>query len=216
MLAHIEETPTADTVTVSVTVKAEEVRTLDTTSKMILMIGDSMLESFGPRLANYAYENGHDLVYVIWYSSGTINWGGCNRITEYIKEYNPDFIVICLGGNELFIRDIKAKRQQYVDNILSQVGNIPYVWVGPPNWKDDTGINEMLQSSCKKGTFYLSKNDKFERSKDGAHPTRASGAKWCDRVCKWIMEESAYPILLNEPAPNAGKKRKVLVIQPAE
>ena len=42
---------------------------LDTAAQTILLIGDSMLDGIGPRLAAYADHNGHTLYSVIWYSS---------------------------------------------------------------------------------------------------------------------------------------------------
>ena len=186
---------------------------MDTTSKTILFIGDSMLEGLGPRLAAYAKANGHTLINVIWYSSTSEIWGRTTRLQERINEFHPDYIFVCLGSNELFVRDIKRNRQKYVNNILTQIGNIPYVWIGPPNWKPDTGINDMLQASCAPGSFYLSNGEHFDRAKDGAHPTRASAALWCDRVCKWVMTSSRNPIMLNKPT-EAKARCKTIVYQP--
>ena len=186
---------------------------MDTTAKVILFIGDSMLEGLGPRLAAYAQENGHTLINVIWYSSTTEIWGASTRLKERIAEFHPDYIFVCLGANELFVSDIQRKRQRYLDNMLAQIGDIPYVWIGPPNWKPDTGINDMLQQSCAPGTFFLSNGQHFDRAKDGAHPTHASASAWCDRVCSWVMTQSAHPIRLNKP--KAAKARcRTIVYQP--
>lgn len=186
---------------------------LDTAAKTILFIGDSMLEGLGPRMAAYAKQNGHTLINVIWYSSTTEIWGKSTRLQELIATHHPNYILVCLGANELFVSDIKRKRQRYLDNILSQIGQIPYVWIGPPNWKPDTGINDMLQTSCAQGTFFLSNGQHFDRSKDGAHPTRQSAYAWADRVCKWITESSAHPIRLSKP--DFEKARcKTIVYQP--
>ncbi|MDR1738077.1 MAG: hypothetical protein LBR66_04560, partial [Candidatus Symbiothrix sp.] len=46
----------------------------DTARQRILFIGDSMLEGLGKRMKYYAGENGHELQYVIWYSSTTKTW----------------------------------------------------------------------------------------------------------------------------------------------
>jgi len=183
---------------------------MDTTSKTILFIGDSMLERFGPRLAAYAKANGHTLINVIWYSSTTEIWGRGTRLQERIAEFHPDYIFVCLGANELFVRDIRKNRQKYVDNILSQIGNIPYVWIGPPNWKPDTGINDMIQESVAPGCFYLSNGEHFDRASDGAHPTKASAAAWCDRVCKWVMTSSSHPIRLEKPTENTARCRTII------
>ena len=174
---------------------------LDTTKKNILFIGDSMLERLSPRIAAYAEENGHQMNTVIWYGSSTEVWATSGRAKECIQKYRPDYIIISLGGNELFVNDIIARRTKYVKQIVAEFADIPYVWIGPPNWKKDTGINKMIQSVVPKGNFYLSytPDQHYERAKDGAHPTPASAAKGADRICKWIVEESNNPIVLNLP-----------------
>ena len=197
----------------SVSAKPKGPAPMDTTSKNILLVGDSMLEGLGPRLAAYADYNGHTLTRVIWYSSTTEIWGQTTRLKERIDEFKPDYIFICLGANELFVSDIKKKRQKYLDEILSQIGDIPFVWIGPPNWKPDTGINDMLQETLPEGSFYLSNGEHFDRAKDGAHPTHASAAAWCDRVCKWVMEKSYNPIKLKVPTEAKGTC-KTIIYQP--
>lgn len=174
---------------------------LDTTKKNILFIGDSMLERLSPRIAAYAEENGHQMNTVIWYGSSTEVWATSGRAKECIRKYRPDYIIISLGGNELFVTDIIARRTKYVKQIVADFAGIPYVWIGPPNWKKDTGINKMIQSVVPKGNFYLSytPDQHYDRAKDGAHPTPASAAKWADRICKWIVEKSNNPIVLNLP-----------------
>lgn len=174
---------------------------LDTTKKNILFIGDSMLERLSPRIAAYAEENGHQMNTVIWYGSSTEVWATSGRAKECIQKYRPDYIIISLGGNELFVNDIIARRTKYVKQIVAEFADIPYVWIGPPNWKKDTGINKMIQSVVPKGNFYLSytPDQHYDRAKDGAHPTPASAAKWADRICKWIVEKSNNPIVLNLP-----------------
>lgn len=193
----------ADTVTDSIQSKisAVERTPLDTTKKNILFIGDSMLERLSPRIAAYAEENEHQMNTVIWYGSSTEVWATSGRVKECIQKYRPDYIIISLGGNELFVNDIIARRTKYVKQIVAEFADIPYVWIGPPNWKKDTGINKMIQSVVPKGNFYLSytPDQHYERAKDGAHPTPASAAKWADRICKWIVEESNNPIVLNLP-----------------
>ena len=181
---------------------------VDTTSKNILFIGDSMLEGLKPRLAAYAEENGHKLNAVIWYSSTSEIWGrnGAVKVREYIKKFKPDYIFISLGGNELFVKEIKDRRKKYVEAILHEFGNIPYVWIGPPNWKPDTGINDLLAETCAEGSFYLSytPDQHYDRTSDGAHPTRSSAALWMDRICQWVMTQSAHPIKLNKPSKQNG------------
>ena len=187
---------------------------MDTTAKNILFIGDSMLEGLAPRLAKYCDKNGHTLVEVIWYSSSTLCWGQTARLTELIEKFKPNYIFVCLGANELYVPDIKRARRPYLKKMLAEMGSIPYVWIGPPNWDEDTGINDLLAQELDEGCFYLSANDKFERSRDGAHPTRASAAQWMDRVIKWIDASGAHPFRLENPGEGVGRASRIVVYQP--
>ncbi|MBQ9577096.1 MAG: hypothetical protein IJV11_09475 [Muribaculaceae bacterium] len=187
---------------------------VDTTAKNILFIGDSMLEGLAPRLAAYCDKNGHTLVEVIWYSSSTLCWGQSGRLTELINKYHPNYIFVCLGANELYVPDIKRARRPHLKKMLAEIGNIPYVWIGPPNWDKDTGINDMLEQEVDEGCFYLSANDHFDRSRDGAHPTRSSAHQWMDRVVKWLGSEGAYPIRLENPGEGIGRASHIVVYQP--
>ncbi|MDE6716042.1 MAG: SGNH/GDSL hydrolase family protein [Muribaculaceae bacterium] len=186
----------------------------DTASKSILFIGDSMLEGLYPRLAAYAKQNGHKLNTVIWYSSTSQVWGECDTLSHFIKQFSPDYIFVCLGANELFIKDIKKKRAKYVDHILNEIGDRHFLWIGPPNWKEDTGINDLLESKLPKGSFFLSNGMKFDRAKDGAHPTRSSAALWMDSVARWMPGNALYPIKLDKPTQKSANANRVVVLQP--
>jgi len=189
---------------------------LDTAAKTILFIGDSMLDGLYPRLAAYATHNGHTLYAVIWYSSTSEKWGGSERLKSYIDKLHPDYIFICLGSNELFVKDIASKRDVHIKALLKQTAGIPYLWIGPPNWKPDTGINDLIAANASPGSFFLSNGMSFERGKDGAHPTRASAAQWMDSVVRWMPAHSAHPIRLELPAKSSGRAKRVFVHQPDE
>lgn len=189
---------------------------VDSASQTILFIGDSMLEGLGPRLAAYATHNGHTLYNVVWYSSTSEVWGRSDKLRNYIERLHPTFIFVSLGANELFVPDIKNKRRQYVRKIISDIDTIPYLWIGPPNWKADTGINELIAENCAEGTFFLSNGMHFDRARDGAHPTRASAKAWMDSVVRWMPEHSAHPILLEVPEQSTGRPARVFVHQPNE
>ena len=189
---------------------------LDTASKVILFFGDSMLDGLYPRLAAYADRNGHELYAVIWYSSTSEVWGTSDRLRNYIASLHPDYIFISLGANELFVKDIEEKRAPYVKKILEDIGDIPYLWIGPPNWKDDTGINRLIESSAAPGCYFRSARMTFERKKDGAHPTEASARAWMDSIARWMPAHSAHPIRLDVPDKSKGRAKRVFVHQPGE
>lgn len=181
----------------------------------ILFVGDSMLEGLYPRLASYAKENGHKVYSVIWYSSTSEIWGEVDSLKVNIERYKPSYVFICLGANELFVKDIAAKRDKFVKNILSQIGDLPYLWIGPPNWKPDTGINDLIAKNAQKGCFFLSNGMTFDRKRDGAHPTHKSSIVWMDSVVRWMAKSSAYPIAnMKIPTEPTARAERVIVYQP--
>ena len=187
---------------------------IDTTSKTILFVGDSMLEGLSPRFAAYAHANGHRLYTVIWYGSTTERWGKSHRLREYADRFKADYVVVCLGGNELFIRDVERTRADKVDAIIADIGELPYVWIGPPNWKPDTGINRLIASKVGAGRFFLSANLRLARASDGAHPTHEAALQWMDSVAHWIATESCCPIRLNAPERPTAKADRTIVLTP--
>lgn len=187
---------------------------VDTAAKTILFFGDSMLEGLSPRLAAYCEASGHRLYTVIWYSSTTQVWGDCDTLSVFIRRYKPDYIIACLGANELFVKDIATKRRKPFDNIKSQIGDRPVLWIGPPNWKPDTGINDFISSSLDEGEFFLSDGMTFRRKSDGAHPTPSSAAEWMDSVVRWMPEHCAHPIRLDTPTKAKGRPARVTLLQP--
>lgn len=187
----------------------------DTASQSILIIGDSMLEGLNPALAAYARHNGHRLNSVIWYSSTSEYWGNSDTLRVFLERFKPTFIFISLGANELFVSDIAQKRDKYVKSLLRQVGDIPYLWIGPPNWKDDTGINDLIASNVAPGCYFKTKGMTFEREKDGAHPTRAAAKIWMDSIARWMPSHSSHPIRMEPPTdPSKARPDRVVALQP--
>ncbi|MCM1449465.1 MAG: hypothetical protein NC082_03920 [Clostridiales bacterium] len=191
---------------------------VDTASKTILFFGDSMLEGLSPRLAAYCTRNGHKLYTVIWYSSTTQVWGDCDTLSVFIRRYKPDYIFACLGANELFVRDIKNKRAKPLAHLLGEIGDRPLLWIGPPNWKDDTGINELLRETLPEGQFFLSDGMTFKRKSDGAHPTPASAREWMDSVLRWMPDNCLHPIKMERPdsTVTSGRPARVTLLQPLQ
>lgn len=189
---------------------------VDTASKTILFFGDSMLEGLSPRLAAYCEENGHRLYTVIWYSSTTHVWGDCDTLLTFIRRYKPDYIMACLGANELFVRDIAKKREKKLASLLRQIGDRPLLWIGPPNWKEDTGINDLIASTLDEGQFFMSKGMTFSRAADGAHPTAESAARWMDSVARWMPQNAAHPIRMAAPSKLKGRPARVIMLQPLQ
>lgn len=209
---HKDTTAPADTIVTTPDPAARP--EVDTTAQRILIIGDSMLEGLNPRLAAYAAANGHTLNSVIWYSSTTAYWGNCDTLRVYMRKFKPTFVFISLGANELFVSDIAEKRTDMLRDFISQLGDTPYLWIGPPNWKADTGINDMIARNVPAGCYFKSDGMHFDRAKDGAHPTHASAALWMDSIARWMPLHGAHPIKLDNPGDLKARPQSVTVLQP--
>jgi hypothetical protein len=183
----------------------------DTTSQRILFFGDSMLEGLSKRLSNYAAENDHELLNVIWYSSSTKIWGQhTDTLAHFMRDFQPTYIFICLGANELFIRN-PDKNETYIKQILEQIGDVQYIWIGPPNWKEDTGINAVIEKTIAPKRFFPSQRLTYERGKDGAHPTYASASQWMDSIAVWMNDSINYRISMRFPQTKQSKGKTVLL-----
>lgn len=186
---------------------------VDSTQQSILLIGDSMTLNLAMRLSKYAKHNGHTFHAVNWDSSNTKIWAESDTLAHYMREFNVSYIFISLGANELYLTHPEGHRK-YVEALLKKIGDVPYVWIGPPNWKEDAGLNDMIQATCKPGAFFRSAGMEFKRKKDGVHPTRESSALWIDSVARW-MPKSAHPIILDTPSDSIGKvPNNVIFLKP--
>ncbi|RLD75283.1 MAG: hypothetical protein DRJ10_15575 [Bacteroidetes bacterium] len=179
---------------------------VDTTAQNILLISDSMSNWLRYRLQDYCETNNHKLSTVTWVSGNTKWFAETDTLKYYINKYAASYVILVIGSNELFIRDIGEKRARFVDEIAEVLSDVKWVWIGPPNWKNDTGINQMLNEKLGEDRFFLSKNLKFNRQKDGMHPTVKSCSMWVDSIASWITKTSRSRILLDYPL----EKRQVL------
>jgi hypothetical protein len=195
LLAYLNQRP-------KIAVKKDTIPALpvvDTAKHRILLTGDSMVEGLMFPFIKYCKENGHHFTGVPVYSSTTLSFSKSDTLRGLIDKYDPDYIILALGSNELFIRDIE-KRDSSVKKILKQAGKRKFVWVGPPNWKKDTGINDLILANVGEKRFFCSKDLHFERARDGAHPTWASARVWADTIARWLMNPKAcqYPIVMKK------------------
>ena len=180
----------------------------------ILFFGDSMLEGLCRRFIDYADQNGHTLQTVIWYSSSSELWAKSDTLEYFLNKHKPTYVVVCLGSNELFVRDVD-RRKENIKKIVKTLGDLPYVWISPPNWKDDTGINDAIISVVGKNRYFDSRNLELARGKDHAHPTFHAAAIWMDTIARWIQSPAcANPILMEWPEKDVSP-RNVTMLGPA-
>lgn len=170
----------------------------DTTVKSLFLFGDSMTILLARRMAAYGEMNGYKVSSVTWDGSSSIGWSGCDTLERYLNKYKPDFIMISLGGNELYLKNFES-RLPYIEKLLKKIGDTPFVWIGPPTWKDDQSLfNDMLEQNLPKGTFFRTEGMDLKRGPDHIHPVQSAADIWVDSIMRW-MPSTAHPILSEFP-----------------
>lgn len=211
-LAFLRQKPVADYIATADSLRRDSLRKaetslpgfvngVDTTHHVVLFFGDSMTNGLSLRLDDYCHANGYELYCVTWNSSTTKKYAESGILDTYISKYNPTFFIVCLGSNELFSHDVPS-REQYVRGIIRKFGGRPFIWISPPNWKKDTGMNDLIRTCVGADRFFDSSRLTMERGADHIHPTARGAAKWMDEVAKWMSTPglTAHPIRMNRPS----------------
>lgn len=198
--ARDAEAPVAPSLTVSAAAAAAT--QAPAVKQRILLLGDSMVEVLAPRLADYALENGHELVPAIWYGSTTSAWAKSAELGALLREVNPSLVVVVLGSSELTRRE-PERRRPFVEAIVRRIGARDLVWIGPPNWRQDTGINAVLESVLGTDRFFRSAELALPRKKDGIHPDVEGGRTWANTFVDWLAQDSRYELRMSRPSHEA-------------
>ena len=192
----LELPTTADTMqTVAV---VEEKVMPDSTSQRFLFVGDSMVEPLAFRWYDYCKESGDTMYAVTWYGSTTMAWSG-ETLDYYLEKVRPTFVIYCLGSNELYSKNMKVVNEN-LSKMLSKAGDLPCIFIGPPNIKPDNGLNDEIAKVFGKKRYFNSQTIEMERSKDHLHPTVAGARVWMDEIANWMRSDSCiHPLVLVTP-----------------
>ena len=186
----------------------------DTSSHRILFFGDSMVEGLLRRMNCYAFANGHKMTNVVWYSSTTEIWAQTDTLRYFINNVQPTFAMISIGANEQFVKDA-AGREAYIRQILKELGDIPFIWIGVPAWKEDTGINELTKRVVGESRYFDSRGLTLQRGRDRMHPTFYAASCWMDSVAVWMASPAtAHPIRMDKPTDGRKHTYKTYALQP--
>lgn len=186
----------------------------DTTAHRILFFGDSMVEGLLRRMNCYAYANGHTMTNVVWYSSTTEIWAQTDTLRYFLNKVQPTFAMISIGGNEQFVKDA-AGRESFIRKILQELGDTPFIWIGVPAWKEDTGINDLTKRIVGESRYFDSRGLTLQRGRDRMHPTFHAAALWMDTVAVWMASPAtAHPIRMDKPTDGRKHTYKTYALQP--
>ena len=186
----------------------------DTASHRILFFGDSMVEGLLRRMNGYAFANGHQVTNVVWYGSTTELWAKTDTLHYFMQKVKPTFVMISIGSNEQFIKDV-ASREESIRHILREVGKTPFVWIGVPAWRSDTGINDLTEQIVGKRRYFDSRDLTLQRGSDRRHPTFSAASLWMDSIARWMASPAtAHPIRMDQPTDKKRHAFKTYALQP--
>ena len=187
---------------------------LDTTSHRILFFGDSMVEGLLRRMNCYAFANGHEMTNVVWYSSTTEIWAKTDTLRYFLDKVKPTFVMISLGANEQFVKN-PSERDTFIQQIMQELGTTPFVWIGVPAWREDTGINDLTKQVVGKSRYFDSRGLTLQRGRDHMHPTFNAASLWMDTVAVWMASPAtAHPIQMDKPTDGKKHIYKTYALQP--
>ena len=182
-------------------------RAIDDTPHRIAMIGDSMVHNLLPVVADYCHQNGHTLGAAIWWGSTTTGWASSPKLSEVLYTHRPTMVLMVLGSSEVFGEGVEPMVEKAVARIRKRLGDRKLLWIGPPNWCPDTGVNNALARALGPGHYFRSAELELERETDGIHPTPQAGRVWAEHIVTWWRDESALPIRLETPTQRAPRPR---------
>jgi hypothetical protein len=158
---------------------------------VMLHVGSSSAGALGPALNRLLEEQGVTTVLKYKQSTYVPQWAGQKMgLARYIAKYDPDLVIVSLGGNETEIPDPTA-RIGAIRRLVKVIGDRPCVWIGTPRWKvlRHTGILEVVKehaAPCKFiDTDELAPN--MQPLRDGIHPTVPERQRWARRVLEWLV-----------------------------
>jgi hypothetical protein len=176
----------------------------------ILIFGDSMVINMVARLSEYCAGNGHKLFPAISYGSTTLGWAYNKYLDQLLKLDDPTLIIVVVGSSELTSPQI-ARHEQFVRLMLKKLEGRRFVWIGPANWRPDTGINDLILRMIGPERFFRSAELSLPREGDGIHPTPNGGRKWVDAFVSWMPNSLAPETFSAPPLDGAPKVQSTIL-----
>lgn len=166
--------------------------------KQVLFVGDSMTGWLADRLNAYGQVNGFNVVAQTWDGSTIKKWANSPLLGELIAKYKPDVVFISLGLNELLEPNPAKRLGPSLEKIKHALGNVPYIWIGPPTWPRKKGgniLNDWLAQNLAPGHYFNSFSLTLPRqSATNPHPTRDGMIKWIDAVMQWMPDHATVQL----------------------
>ena len=159
------------------------------TYKTVVHMGDSMVGGgLCKALAPKFKAEGTRFIRDVWESASIMAFEQSDRVPMLMKRWNPDLVLITLGANDVF-NDHPEYMAKHIEGIVKKVGKRDCIWIGPPLWKQDKGLVEVIRDHAAPCRFYDSQHLVLQRAGDGIHPTEKGGEVWADAFWPFFKGE---------------------------
>ena len=155
-------------------------KTADSPPKVVLHTGDSMVGYYAcleKALAPHFESLGAKYVQDAVTSAAIVTFDRNDHFTKMLASQNPDLVLITLGANDVFLPS-PQRLAKNIASIAKKTEGRRCFWMGPPVWKKDTGIVEVIRQNCAPCVFFDASSLKLERRPDGIHPDDKGGEAW--------------------------------------
>lgn len=150
--------------------------------KVVLHTGDSMVGFYAgleKALAPHFEALGSKYVQDAVTSASLISFDKSDHFEKMLAKTNPDLVILTLGANDVFVPS-PARLAKNVQSIVKKMDGRRCFWMGPPLWKKDTGVVDVIRQNCAPCVFYDSSQLKLDRLGDGIHPNEKGAHEWAD------------------------------------
>jgi len=152
------------------------------------MVGGGLCKALAPKFK----AEGTKFVRDVWESASISAFDESDRIPTLMKRYNPDLVLLTLGANDVF-SDHPEYLIKHIESIVKKVGHRDCIWIGPPLWKGDKGLVDVLADHVAPCRFYDSQHLVLSRAGDGIHPTEKGGEVWADAFWPFFKGQAEAP-----------------------
>lgn len=173
---------------------------------VVLVVGSSTAGALGPPLKKELEARGIKCIVKNQDGSYIPEWaGGRMGLARFVAQYQPDLVIVSLGGNEVEIAD-PGSRAEPIRRIVRTIGDRPCLWVGTPRWKAlrHNAILEVIEENAAPCRFVDSDEivPNMKTFGDGVHPTMAERGRWARVLVEWLQQnrdpEGAVPWAFRE------------------
>src|SRR5262249_28543927 len=122
----------------------------------VLHVGDSTVGYYAglsKALSARFKAEGSQYVADVWTSASIVTFDKSDKFKKLIAQHDPDLILITLGTNDVFIPSPQGFAR-YVADIAKKTEGRECIWIGPPTWKKDTGIVEVIRQNSAPCKFF--------------------------------------------------------------